>query len=875
MPPPLNVIALISGGKDSLFTLLHVLHQGHKIIALANLHPPDHGPPNPSSDPSPASSEDLDSYMYQTVGHPLIPLYSRALSLALYRHPINGTALHTGRDYSYTDAAADETEDLLPLLREIISHHPSANALCTGAILSTYQRTRVESVALRLGLTPLAYLWQYPYLPRPLSAVAASSGSLTGLLDDMAASGCEARIIKIASGGLDEDVLWGNVCEEKTRRKIVKGMARYAGLDDDDGNEGERVAGLMGAVLGEGGEYETLALDGPGYLWRERIEVEEGEREVVKGEGGTLSLKIKKARLMPKDDQETKAKAQEEKQQLRIPPLLSHQFLELQANLPPLPDPSKPPTSQIPPSPSPPLPLTPSISHHPPTKTLYISNLTPPSTSPSSPLSAQLPSLLTTLTHLLTPYSLPLSSILHTTLLLRSISHFPTLNKSYSSWPLANPLPPSRVTVSVGDLLPEGVDVSASFVVSTAPEKGGKERERGGLHVQSHSYWAPANIGPYSQAICHPLFPSGSSPELSIVYTAGQIPLIPSTMTPLSPTSDSDSDSVSNGEAYPLFTRQAVLALQHLFRVGRAMRVRAWCGGGVAYLARSYYRQSAGREEDTMRERGVGWRAKVVGECWKGVHRRQRSQEGGDEEEEEEEEEDVWDKKYNKSNMFLGKGDVVGVLEGRRGGMEDWPALTDFEVGDWEEEGEEADREEKGERRAAVPPFFAVEVDALPRDVEVEWSAVGVVSSSSSSSASHPTWKVRLGQGRKIRSHTKSAETAAEVWTSEIVITAQEDRSVMGPTFVGIAVYGPMEEKGVERSGVAGLLEEAFDGEEGREVVHVTLYAPPEGKEGSREVFNAVMAKWRAQTQVVPCYSVWSVEGKEAIAGLVVRVEGR
>jgi diphthine-ammonia ligase len=30
-----------------------------------------------------------------------------------------------------------------------------------GAILSSYQRTRVEAVCQRLGLTALAYLWQY------------------------------------------------------------------------------------------------------------------------------------------------------------------------------------------------------------------------------------------------------------------------------------------------------------------------------------------------------------------------------------------------------------------------------------------------------------------------------------------------------------------------------------------------------------------------------------------------------------------------------------------------------------------------------------------------------------------------------------------
>lgn len=45
-PPPaqggrLNVIALISGGKDSFFSLLHCIAHGHRVVALANLHPPE------------------------------------------------------------------------------------------------------------------------------------------------------------------------------------------------------------------------------------------------------------------------------------------------------------------------------------------------------------------------------------------------------------------------------------------------------------------------------------------------------------------------------------------------------------------------------------------------------------------------------------------------------------------------------------------------------------------------------------------------------------------------------------------------------------------------------------------------------------------
>ncbi len=36
----LRVIALVSGGKDSFYSLLHCMANGHRVVALANLHPP-------------------------------------------------------------------------------------------------------------------------------------------------------------------------------------------------------------------------------------------------------------------------------------------------------------------------------------------------------------------------------------------------------------------------------------------------------------------------------------------------------------------------------------------------------------------------------------------------------------------------------------------------------------------------------------------------------------------------------------------------------------------------------------------------------------------------------------------------------------------
>jgi diphthine-ammonia ligase len=332
MNEPLNVIALISGGKDSFFSILHCIKNGHKVVALGNLYP---GPQRESDAEGGASAggggrrevggkeeeeeeeHDLNSFMYQTVGHTVIPLYEEALGIPLYRQQIVGTAVQTGTSYSHAGGTSgspddaswassrrpphsdgeDETESLVPLLKTIMKEHPSANALSTGAILSTYQRTRIESVALRLGLTPLSYLWKYPVLP---------PGTQTSLLQDMEAVGLEARIVKVSSGGLDEGFLWEDIASGQVVRRVERSMRRFGTLGD-------------GGVLGEGGEFETLVVDGPRSLFKGRIEVGEDDRRIVREGGGAAWLRIVKAKVVMREPAA-------EEWECRSPALLEERF---------------------------------------------------------------------------------------------------------------------------------------------------------------------------------------------------------------------------------------------------------------------------------------------------------------------------------------------------------------------------------------------------------------------------------------------------------------------------------------------------------------------------------------------------------------------
>ena len=102
----MQVVALVSGGKDSVYCAMRARAHGHEVAALANLFPP-----------AALGGADADSRMYQTVGHECVGLYARCMNLPLFRKEIRGGSkkldlvyasvyrggeLHTSADHLYT-----------------------------------------------------------------------------------------------------------------------------------------------------------------------------------------------------------------------------------------------------------------------------------------------------------------------------------------------------------------------------------------------------------------------------------------------------------------------------------------------------------------------------------------------------------------------------------------------------------------------------------------------------------------------------------------------------------------------------------------------------------------------------------------------------
>ncbi|KER31486.1 hypothetical protein T265_12963 [Opisthorchis viverrini] len=143
-------IALVSGGKDSIFSIMECVAHEYKLEAVVNLSPTPEG----------SHPVEIDSYMYQSVASEGVRLIAEALQVPLYQFPISGKPYC--QSLQYEESADDEVEDLFQALSKVKADFPSVHFISSGAILSDYQRIRVEHVASRLRLQPIAFLWQVP-----------------------------------------------------------------------------------------------------------------------------------------------------------------------------------------------------------------------------------------------------------------------------------------------------------------------------------------------------------------------------------------------------------------------------------------------------------------------------------------------------------------------------------------------------------------------------------------------------------------------------------------------------------------------------------------------------------------------------------------
>ncbi|KAL1661479.1 hypothetical protein GGF50DRAFT_129469 [Schizophyllum commune] len=493
----MKYVALLSGGKDSCYNLLHCAKNGHELVAAASLGPEP-------------GKEELDSYMYQTVGQDAIEYVAQCLDVPLYRRVISGTSLEQGSEYGSRAASSssgvkgDETEDLYELLLDVKRHHPDVQGVSAGAILSNYQRVRVEHVCRRLGLTALCYLWQREQAE---------------LLSEMVDAGLEAILIKVAGIGLTTKHLGKTLADMQPT--LVKLNTLYGSH-----------------ICGEGGEYETLTLDCP--LFKKRINLENVETVIHSdNDFATVAyLRIKSATLEPKPESSAHF-------EVAIPPLLDEDATDVREAVEKSQsvDVPRPDGDSL--SIESPGTLPKDISVREAEDWVAIGNIQHPSPDASLSLEDEMTACFELLKEQLDQHSLSLPDCTSINLLISSMDYFIAINSVYARY--FGTSPPARATVAVDLPAPHRVRIDCIARRSASPD------QRQALHVQGLSYWAPANIGPYSQAILTD----------ERVFVSGQIGLIPASLAFPSPAS---------------LSTETALAFQHAERIVEA--VQSNNGGG-------------------------------------------------------------------------------------------------------------------------------------------------------------------------------------------------------------------------------------------------------------------------------------------------------
>src|SRR5687767_12071338 len=124
----MRVLALLSGGKDSVCAAETAMNWGWDVVAGLTIVP----------------AED-DAWMFHTPNLPVVPGVAQCLGLPLIEAPAR-----TGQ--------TEEVEDLEAALVAAKKKH-RLDGIVSGALASEYQRTRLEAACHRAGLKSFAPLW--------------------------------------------------------------------------------------------------------------------------------------------------------------------------------------------------------------------------------------------------------------------------------------------------------------------------------------------------------------------------------------------------------------------------------------------------------------------------------------------------------------------------------------------------------------------------------------------------------------------------------------------------------------------------------------------------------------------------------------------
>lgn len=165
-----------------------------------------------------------------------------------------------GIEHAAFDTMGEEEKEMEDLRKALGGL--GVEGIITGAIASDYQATRIDRLCHELGMRSYSPLWRWK-----------QADVLNGILS----AGFKVMIVGVYADGMGKEWLGREL--DAAALSELDALAAKNRMN----------------VSGEGGEFETLVLDGPNFS--QRLEIEESET-VWHGTNGEYL--VKKARLVPK-----------------------------------------------------------------------------------------------------------------------------------------------------------------------------------------------------------------------------------------------------------------------------------------------------------------------------------------------------------------------------------------------------------------------------------------------------------------------------------------------------------------------------------------------------------------------------------------------
>jgi diphthine-ammonia ligase len=219
----MKAAVLFSGGKDSTMAIYKAIKSGWDVVYLVSM-----------------VSENPESYMFHTSNIHLTELSAEAMGIPIIRAPTPGEK-------------EEELDDLKTVLMEL--KNKGVEAVFSGALASSYQKSRIDKICLDLSLESVAPLWHFD--PQKY-------------MEEIIELGFETILVSVSAEGLDESWL-GKKIDETLLEDLISLHQKY---------------GIHMAF--EGGEAETLVVDCP--LFKKRINIQETEK-IWQGDSGFINVK--------------------------------------------------------------------------------------------------------------------------------------------------------------------------------------------------------------------------------------------------------------------------------------------------------------------------------------------------------------------------------------------------------------------------------------------------------------------------------------------------------------------------------------------------------------------------------------------------------